>query len=137
MNLLLKRRKSVGGATIGELFLNGVHECYILEDVVRKDGEKKVHGETAIPVGRFQVVNTYSPRFEKYLPLLLNVPGFAGIRIHPGNKSTDTEGCLLPGRAVGKNGKTVEQSRVAFTALFAKLKAVEKKEQILITITNE
>lgn len=137
MNLLLKRKKSSKGATIGELFLNGIHECYIVEDVVRKDGEKKIHGETAIPAGKYQVVNTYSPRFEKYLPLLLNVPNYAGIRIHTGNKSADTEGCLLPGRTLGKDGVTVEGSRIAFDALFRKLKAVEKKEQIVITIANE
>ncbi len=135
MEITIKRRKPENGCTLSEWFVNGKKECFGIEDVVRPSGEK-VFGETAIPAGTYQVANTFSPRFGKYLPLLLNVPGFAGVRIHPGNTAADTEGCLLPGVAVRVDGSGVDKSVVAFTALFAKIKAVEKKEKITITIQN-
>jgi hypothetical protein len=135
MEILLKRHKPANGWTLSEWFVNGKKECYGCEDVVRPSGEK-VFGETAIPAGTYQVVNTYSPRFGKYLPLLLNVPGYAGVRIHPGNYAKDTEGCLLPGTGLLADGSGVSNSRVAFEALFTKIKAAEKKERITLTITN-
>lgn len=135
MEILIKRRKPENGCTLSEWYVNGVKQCYGIEDVVRPSGEK-VFGETAIPAGTYQVANTYSPRFGKYLPLLLNVPGFAGVRIHPGNYAKDTEGCLLPGTGIGPGGTMVTNSRVAFEALFTKIKAAEKKERITLTITN-
>jgi len=70
-------------STIGSLYLNGKFECYTLEDVVRV-GEK-VPGATAIPEGIYPVQITFSNRFKRDLPLLLNVPNFDGIRIHTGN----------------------------------------------------
>lgn len=135
MEILIKRRKPENGCTLSEWFVNGKKECFGIEDIVRPSGEKKF-GETAIPAGTYQVANTYSPRFGKYLPLLLNVPGFAGVRIHPGNYAKDTEGCLLPGTAIAPGNAMVTNSRVAFEALFAKIKVAEKKERITLTITN-
>jgi len=57
----------------------------------------KVYAQTAIPTGKYQIVMTYSSKFKKVMPLLLNVPGFAGIRIHSGNTADDTEGCIITG----------------------------------------
>jgi len=117
MKLLLKREEFTDASTVGELFVDGVHECFTLEDVVRTG--PKVHGETAIPKGTYEVIITQSPRFKRRLPLLVKVPGFEGIRIHPGNTAKDTEGCLLVG--TGKTSNMVTNSRVAFNKLFAKL----------------
>lgn len=118
--------------TISTLSIDGLFECYVLEDVCRTGG--KVHGKTAIPDGRYEIVVTFSNRFQKPLPLLLRVPGFEGIRIHPGNRAEDTEGCLLPGRL--KALDFVGESRAAFNSLFAKIKAVSDKEKVFITISK-
>ena len=120
MLLALIREPSADGATIGRLSIDGRHECYTCEDVVRPRGQK-IYGRTAIPAGRYRVVVTHSPRFRRRLPLLLNVPGFEGIRIHVGNTQHDTEGCILPGQ--GRLAASVTQSRIAFDALFAKIEA--------------
>lgn len=116
MKLRLERAPSQHGATIGELTVDGAFECYTVEDVVRP---VKIKGETAIPAGTYNVVITPSQRFKRDLPLLENVPGFDGIRIHPGNSSADTEGCILPGRT--RTDRTVGESKVAFNALYGKI----------------
>lgn len=126
MNLLLQRQPSADGATIGELSIDGVHECWTCEDVVRPPGVK-VPGQTAIPAGRYRVIVNRSERFSRlaghdvFLPLLLDVPGFEGVRMHTGNRPEDTEGCILPGAVRGTNN--VGQSRMAFEPLFAKIVA--------------
>lgn len=130
MELTLKRKWLTETSTVGELFVDGVFECFILEDRVRQH-EAKVAGQTAIPFGKYGVAITHSPRFQRDLPLLLEVPGYQGVRIHPGNVAADTEGCLLPGRKRGPD--RVEESRLAFDALFEKLRA--SKTPITITVT--
>ena len=113
MKLTLKRIALRPTYTIGRLYVDGNYFCDTLEDTVRdlnKDGkfdngEKKVYAKTAIPYGTYEIKWTYSPRFKKYTPQLINVPSFEGIRIHAGNTSADTEGCLLLGenKQVGKD----------------------------------
>lgn len=125
MKLTLKRGKSSDKSTIGELFVDGKFECYILEDVVREKpgvpvSEWKIKGKTAIPVGRYDVAITMSPKYGRMMPLLVNVPGYEGIRIHSGNVAEDTEGCLLTGKTKGID--SVGGSRDAFQSLFDKLK---------------
>jgi hypothetical protein len=142
MNLLLERTPSGTTCTIGDLYIDGDWFCFILEDLVREvEGQPveswKVKGKTAIPAGTYRVQITYSNRFKRDLPLLVGVPGFEGIRIHPGNTDADTEGCLLPGLALGLGGESVSRSRAAFDALYKKLDEAESaSEEIEITITN-
>jgi hypothetical protein len=71
------------------------------------------------------------------MPLLLNVPNYEGVRIHPGNTSEDTEGCILVGtKSLCTNGEyTIQNSRVAWEALMVKLTAASKKEKITIIIS--
>lgn len=95
------------GYTIGKMYLQGEYFCDTLEDAVRKlglHGECKVAGRTAIPSGKYAVQVTRSPRFKRFMPILLNVPFFCGVRIHAGNTARDTEGCILVGenKKVGK-----------------------------------
>lgn len=82
--------------TIGRLALDGKYFCDTLEDRVRPSGEK-VRGTTAIPAGNYEVILNWSPRFKCVLPMVLDVPGFSGVRIHAGNCAADTEGCVLVG----------------------------------------
>lgn len=135
-------------STIGNLSVDGVFECYILEDKDREldvtmkleqINKIKVHGETAIPYGRYKIVITRSNRFslaagkDVYLPELLAVPGYAGVRIHTGNKPEHTEGCLLPGTV--KREDKVENSATAFLTLNEKINAAIKAgKEIWITI---
>ncbi|MFA6688841.1 MAG: DUF5675 family protein [Sphaerochaetaceae bacterium] len=80
--------------TLGKLYMDGHFFCYTLEDTVRPAGVKIPH-QTAIPAGIYAVIVTISPRFQKRLPLLLNVPNFGGILMHGGNGPGDTSGCIL------------------------------------------
>ena len=131
MNLRLLRKTFTEESTIGVLSINGATECFTLEDKVRA---VKIAGKTAIPAGIYEVVITFSDRFRKPLPLLLNVPNFAGIRIHPGNTAEDTEGCILVGQTQGTN--QVGKSKVAFAALFAKLEAGLTQEKVFIEVVG-
>jgi hypothetical protein len=125
MVIKIKRLHKTDSSTIGELTIDGKFECYTLED---KEREVKIKCETAIPKGTYKVIINQSNRFKKLLPLLLNVPNFEGVRIHPGNTNHDTEGCILVGRTRSKD--FIGQSRKAFATLFAKMK--EAKEITLI-----
>lgn len=120
MILRLNRDVARPDFTLGKLYVGSRFECYTVEDQVRIPGQK-VPGETAIPAGRYQVLITRSRRFGRDLPEILNVPGFTGIRIHPGNTKRDTDGCILPGAVRTATG--VGQSRAAFAQLFEKIEA--------------
>lgn len=119
MKLTLQRKWETGHSTIGELSVDGVFECFTLEDV-RRPGPK-IYGETAIPPGTYDVVITRSQRFQRMLPLLVNVPDFTGIRIHPGNTAKDTDGCILVGRV--RNDDLIMSSVAALDALQPKIAA--------------
>ena len=132
MKLDLIRRWLTEASTVGELYVDGVRERFVLEDAHRPNGPK-VKGATCIPCGTYEVRITHSPKFNRDLPLVCDVPGFSGVRIHPGNFASDTEGCLLPGRI--KHGESVQESVHAFVELNAKLAGAA--EPITLTITVE
>lgn len=110
---------------------NGSKICDTLEPTWRnyKGGELKVPKKSAVPEGTYPVVVTKSRRFGRYLPLLVGVPGFEGIRIHSGNTSDDTEGCILVGQnlMVGK----VVWSRITLEKL---MRLIENEERVFLTI---
>jgi hypothetical protein len=136
MELTLNRIFLGSSATIGELLINDKHLCDTLEDRVRPEGEK-VYGKTAIPEGTYEVKLTHSPRFKKILPEILNVPNFSGIRIHTGNSSKDTEGCILVGTWDGEKEDWVGSSKIAFDKLMTLLEeATNNKEKVTITVKS-
>ncbi len=124
LKLVLKRDDFGPTFTVGTLYANDQRECFTLEDVVRVG--PKVWGKTAIPKGVYPVIVTYSPHFKRDLPLLVNVPGFEGVRIHPGNTSENTEGCILVGKTHTIGDDFIGNSILAFTPLFEKIKLAEK-----------
>jgi hypothetical protein len=131
MKLFLERDIFTDTATTGRLSIGMDFECYTLEDVVR---DIKIKGETAIPYGTYEVIINWSNRFQRPMPLLLNVPGFEGIRIHAGNTAADTEGCILVGQSRGVD--YVKDSRKAFAELFVKLVKAMESDKIFIEVTH-
>lgn len=134
MKLILTRHARRADYTIGRLEdENGMKVCDTLEPTWRdyRGGELKIPKKSAIPEGSYRVVVTKSWRFQKYLPLLVGVPGFEGVRIHAGNTSRDTEGCILVGQnlQVGK----VLWSRITLEKL---MKLIENEKEIYIIIKN-
>ena len=141
MEMELIRTTLTPQSTIGELKINNVFECFMLEDCDRgltKDMpiseiiSKKIKGNTCIPSGKYEIVVSYSNKFKKKLPLLDPVPGFSGIRIHTGNTPADTTGCLLPGKNKATN--QVSESKVAFENLFEKILKAMESEKVFMTI---
>lgn len=144
LNLKLERKWKKEKYTIGNLFINGVFFSNVLEDTVRglrqdmtpEEIKKiKIHGQTAIPSGRYEIRVTLSARFRRQLPILLNVPGYAGVRIHPGNNDANTEGCLLP----GKNDRVgqVSNSRATMAALQKQIEeAIYQNSKVYIEIVD-
>lgn len=151
MELLVKRNASAKGATIGALFVDGVQECFTLEDVVREPAGQenvfrtapehdawvatwKIPNVTAMPRGRYRVIITFSPHFGCLLPLLVDVPGYTAVRIHWGNKAADTDGCLLVGQTT--EGNLVYKSKAAFDVLFPKVQAsIAAGEDVFLTVS--
>ena len=131
MELKLQRKKINKTSCIGDLYVDGEFECYTLEDPPRK---KKIPGITGIPAGRYRIVVDFSDRFQTKMPLLLDVQGFKGVRIHSGNTAADTEGCILVGD-VEKAG-WIEKSRIAFFRLFKKLWHACQREKVWIEVVD-
>jgi hypothetical protein len=131
MNLRLIRRIFSEVSTIGELFIDDVHQCYTLEPAVKTDGSTP----HAIPEGAYAVTIRESPRFGREMPHVENVPDFEGILIHWGNYPHDTEGCILVGENVDKNPDIIDTSKVAFAKLYPRLEGAES-EGILIQIVS-
>lgn len=126
MNLILKRIHEGETFTVGQLYEETKYGlspiCYTLEDKVRQvEGQPvkdwKVQDKTAIPTGTYDVAVTMSNRFKVKLPLLQDVEGFTGVRIHSGNHSGNTEGCILVGMTWDGKSDWIGSSKVAMSAL--------------------
>ena len=133
INFYLDRKYKKPSYTIGHLYFSTteskmVYFCDTLEDAVRPYGVK-IYGETAIPEGEYKFIISYSPKMKINAPLLLDVPAFNGVMIHPGNSSLDTMGCILVGENKVK-GRLVN-SRDTFIRLMNLLRAYKQNEYII------
>lgn len=133
LNLVLQRTEVTNYSTIGKLLVDSANIFWTLEDVVRPDGVKRI-GATAIPSGKYRVVITQSQRFRVPLPLLLEVPNFTGVRIHAGNTTEDTEGCILIGLTKSEN--FIGKSQMALSLFLPKLEAALKEGEVWIDVRN-
>lgn len=141
MELLLERKYIKPEYCIGRLYINGEFFCNTLEDTIRDInkngtfdcGEFKISGHTAIPYGTYEVQVTYSPKFKRELPLLLDVPSFTGIRIHRGNTNEDSSGCILVGENT-KKGMVLNSTKYEEELTKLLKNTQSKKEKIIVTI---
>ena len=136
MELTVKRTQPTDNYTAGHLYINGEYFCDTLEDKVRKltSIDNKVYGRTAIPSGTYPVIMDYSPRFKKPLPHVLDVPYFSGIRIHSGNETEDTNGCILVGSYY--RAGYITNSKDTMSKLSARLtECINNGERITLTIS--
>jgi hypothetical protein len=145
MELTLIRKYFKEKYTLGKLSVDQNPICDTMEDVVRNlhdinhdgdfddDAEGKIYGKTAIPCGKYKIIVSLSPRLKRRLPLLLNVPGFTGIRIHGGKNETWTEGCILVGENKEK-GSLVNYPYWEATIRNMIDEKIKNKESVFITI---
>jgi len=112
---------------------------YALEDkdlYLENPDNEKVYGQSCIPIGVYELVIDYSSHFKKYLPHLLNVPRFTGVRVHTGNRPEDTEGCVLPGMAISRDW--VSHSKDAYNIIIPLIKSsLERSEKVYWKIMRE
>jgi len=123
MLLKLIRQPTTTSTHCGQLFIDGKYFCDTIENTSRE-----------ISPGFYPVRLTYSPHFDQVLPLLDNVIGRSGIRIHAGNVYSDSEGCILVGEYEKRNNRLI-YSRVTLRELRDRLRtASHSREPIYIDI---
>ncbi len=139
MTLYMIRDDCTETRTFGTLTCPDGYVCETLEDPVRPEGVK-VLGDTAIPSGTYRVTITRSKRFQKMLPLIHEVPGFGGVRIHAGNSTRDTTGCVLVGLkrdATEDADLQIQHSRAAMEAVQHRIAAaLAQGETVWLDITT-
>lgn len=138
MLLELNRKWLTEKATVGELTVGRVFLAFTLEDTYRPLPAPKVPGQTAIPCGVYDVVVNHSERFGVDMPMVLNVPGFVGVRIHWGNGPGDTEGCILVG--LDRGPEQVLRSRMAYERVFGLIRACRARGEtvkLIITVDQQ
>lgn len=149
MTIKIDRKYKKETYTIGNVYIDGRWFCSSLEDRDRglrisdplaKIKEIKVPAETAIPTGRYRItMDVVSPKYNGVkwyrdfcggrMPRLLNVPGFEGILIHPGNGPLDTSGCILVGLNTSRGRLTA--SRAKFQELYKMLKKANDRHELI------
>lgn len=149
VNIELKTIAQNDKYTIGRLYIDGKYYCDTIEDAVRDlpkncpytvkgqscKCKEKVYAKTAIPAGTYEIKMTYSNKFKRVLPLLVDVPHFMGIRIHRGNTEQDSAGCIIVGENKVK-GKVINSTPYEIDIVKKFNKYIEEGKKILITITR-
>lgn len=145
MDILSQRFLKSDDFSISKLFIDGVFECYVLEDEKRS---VKVMHETRIPAGRYEIkLRTFGGHHEKYkvkfpfhkgMLWLQDVPNFKDILIHIGNTDDDTSGCLLVGKTADLLKGTIGQSTAAYSAFYPKVEnELSAGKKVFIEVKDE
>ncbi len=147
MELTVTRTQCLPDRTLGQLDVEGRPFCTTLEPHrIDWQTEQKTPGLTAIPEGRYRVQLAWSNHFRRRMPSVMDVPHFSHILIHPGNRPSDTEGCILVGEKLVRDcivrGKPLSchslelaRSRETFLLLYSRLlRAQEKGEEVWLTV---
>ena len=141
MKLTVKRFADNGKATMGALYIDGIFECFTIEDEQR---DVKVMHETRVPEGIYDVTlraeggyhNKYTKRYgdmHKGMLCIHNKPNyvlennglkFQYILIHTGNNDDHTSGCLLVNDAVSGKTFSGSSSRDAYMDFYPKVRDV-------------
>lgn len=141
MEIKIVRSEFESDRSLGKLYINDKFFCYTLEDTDRgltKDMKKedirriKVAKRTCVPYGRYRVILSYSTKLKRYLPLILDIPEYRGIRIHKGSDVQWSSGCPLVG--TGRKGNKLTGINDAEKALIKLLDSVNHTQAIYITI---
>ncbi len=151
MKLTVKRFADNGETTLGILYIDGVFECFTVEDQEQKGD--KVKGETRVPNGTYDVKlraeggyhNKYTSKYgnmHKGMLCIHNAPNwkietdthnFQYILIHTGNTDDHTMGCLLVNDAVSGSAFTGSSSVSAYKDFYPKVTAaIDKGETVSI-----
>lgn len=133
-------------STLSQLYINGIFQCYLLEDKIR---EVKIASQTAIPKGAFSLkLNTYGAKNVNYKKAfgklhegmieITGLPNFSFVYIHTGNTIKDTAGCPLCGFGFQftDGDFQVSQSIAAYKMIYPKLVALAKDNSNRIIIEN-
>lgn len=145
MEVLISRKRKEPTFTQGEVTVDEKHHAWSEEDRVREDGIY-VFGETAMPVGRYRLITSYSNRFKKRMLQIINVRGgnimfgdksvdAAGLRVHGGNDEKDSLGCPLIGAE--KNDTKVFNCKDVVDSLFSMVDEADKTGEVYLTIRND
>lgn len=133
MEILVERFESEVNHTLSRVYVNGVFECFAIEDEYRAI---KIKGETRIPEGEYKLGCRQSPSHANaWMLWVKDVPGFQFILIHAGNTEKDTEGCLVIGKRVGSisGARAVLDSKQAVKEFYEKvMPEVEAKKEVTI-----
>ena len=133
-------------STLSQLYINGIFQCYLLEDKIR---EVKIPSQTAIPKGVFSLkLNTFGAKNVDYKKAfgklhqgmieIIGLPNFSFVYIHTGNTIKDTAGCPLCGFGFSyvDGNYQVSQSVAAYKMIYPKLVALATEPNNKIVIEN-
>lgn len=84
---VLTRKKTEGKAVLGTMAIPYNDATYLADTIENAD--------FLIPEGEYVLDITWSPKFKKPLPQIMDVPDRDGIRIHMGTKPEHSTGCVL------------------------------------------
>lgn len=133
-------------STLSQLYINGIFQCYLLEDKIR---EIKIASQTAIPTGVFELkLNTWGAKNVSYKKAfgklhqgmieIFGLPNFSFVYIHTGNTIKETAGCPLCGFGFQfvDGDYQVSQSIAAYKVIYPKLVALTEDASNKFTIEN-